>query len=192
VWERLKNQYPIVVTKCDNFKFPGKGERETLVTNRDGFLEIMALLPGRMGDHVRQELIDTYLRWIDGDPTLAEEVIDRIDNPVDLRRIELRAKTSRTNKALTSAISQCGGHGKVFAIVNGKNNQAIFGAKAKAIQAVGGQHSTRDNAVVSDVHLSMMAMAEDLEAHTFSLGSVVPAPNFCPLPLIQSNIPAKR
>jgi hypothetical protein len=38
------------------------------------------------------------------------------------------------------------------------------------------------------VHLSMMAMAEDLEAHTFSLGSVVPAPNFCPLPLIQSNI----
>ena len=37
VWKRLCVQFPEVLTKCDNFKFPGKGQRETPVASREGF-----------------------------------------------------------------------------------------------------------------------------------------------------------
>lgn len=36
-WERLIERYPEVVPKCDNFKFPGRGQRQTPVTDREGF-----------------------------------------------------------------------------------------------------------------------------------------------------------
>ena len=35
VWKRLCVSFPEVLTKCENFKFPGKGQRETPVANRE-------------------------------------------------------------------------------------------------------------------------------------------------------------
>lgn len=38
VWERLAERYSEVVTFCHNFKFAGKGQRETPVASREGIL----------------------------------------------------------------------------------------------------------------------------------------------------------
>jgi hypothetical protein len=32
VWKRLSNNYPEVVTKCDSFRFSGRGQQNTPVT----------------------------------------------------------------------------------------------------------------------------------------------------------------
>ena len=41
VWRRLTEQYPEVVTKCDNLKFKGAGQRNTPVTDKEGALYIL-------------------------------------------------------------------------------------------------------------------------------------------------------
>lgn len=43
VWKRLLAQYPDVVAKCENLKFPGPGQRETPVAGREGILYIIGL-----------------------------------------------------------------------------------------------------------------------------------------------------
>ena len=37
IWDRIKKEFPILLTKVDEWQFPGAGQRLTPVTNRDGF-----------------------------------------------------------------------------------------------------------------------------------------------------------
>jgi hypothetical protein len=49
ILKRLQEAYPEVVSACDTFKFQGRGQQETPVTNRQGLLLIHGLLPGVAG-----------------------------------------------------------------------------------------------------------------------------------------------
>jgi hypothetical protein len=60
VWQRLTAQYPEVVTKCYHFKFPGPGQRETPVADREGILYIIGLLPGVVGRSYRESALLEY------------------------------------------------------------------------------------------------------------------------------------
>lgn len=77
-WGRLSEQYPEVVAFRYNFKFPGKGQRETPVTDFQGFLEILVVLPGRLAARVREEAVRTLIRAMDGDLTLVDEILERV------------------------------------------------------------------------------------------------------------------
>jgi hypothetical protein len=174
IWDRIKKEFPILLTKVDEWQFPGAGQRLTPVTNRDGFVEILALLPGGPGDRTRHELVDKYTRYLDGDVSMIEEMIDRQENVEDLERVEARAKARLSQKALGSAIQACGGantrRANTYATVNDRNNLAVLGARAKAIQAAGGNRSTRDNTLVDKVRLSLIHTTEMLEAHSLGNG----------------------
>lgn len=50
-----------------------------------------------------------YARYKAGDATLAEEVIDRVENPDDLERIERRARAKSQYKRLSSVVFNNGG-----------------------------------------------------------------------------------
>ena len=89
VWERLTERYPEVVAKCHNFKFQGRGQRETPVTDREGILYIIGLLPGTAGRAYREAAAKVFLAYLDASPELAESVIDRA-KPEDLDRIQKR------------------------------------------------------------------------------------------------------
>jgi hypothetical protein len=101
----------------------------------------------------------TFKRYLEGDAGLAIEIIDRNNNPEDLKRIEQRIKTKISNKGLNSAISQAGG--TCFAAVADINNIAIVGGTAKQIQAARGVKKTRDG--LTRIELAMLETAELLE-----------------------------
>ncbi|WP_414589766.1 hypothetical protein [Scytonema sp. PCC 10023] len=53
-WKRLCDDYPEVLTKYDNFQFPGAGQRLTPVADTEGIFYIIGLLPGSVGHAYRE------------------------------------------------------------------------------------------------------------------------------------------
>ena len=54
VWKRLSDKDSSkVVTKCDNFQFPGQGQRSTPVTNLSGIFRIIIELPGNIPNKIK-------------------------------------------------------------------------------------------------------------------------------------------
>lgn len=75
-WNDLKEQFPEVVTRCDNFKFDGQGQRPTPVTNKEGLLHIIGLLPGAVGRSYREDAAKLMLSKVEG----RVEVVQNPDN----------------------------------------------------------------------------------------------------------------
>jgi hypothetical protein len=80
IYTRLCNQYPEVVEFCEDFQFPGKGQRNTPVTTRQGLLLIHGLLPGQAGSKYRQNTAEIIERFLRGDVTLAEQIIAQTED----------------------------------------------------------------------------------------------------------------
>ena len=71
---RLQEAYPEVTTLCSNFKFPGRGQRDTPVTDAEGIVTIVMLLPGRTAAMARQYAANVLVRYVGGDLSLVREV----------------------------------------------------------------------------------------------------------------------
>lgn len=87
-WNDLIERVPEVVQKVDNFQFPGRGQRLTPVASLQVFLEILVTLPGKIAAAVREQAVGTLIRAMQGDPSLAQEIIERIHRPHDLAGLE--------------------------------------------------------------------------------------------------------
>jgi KilA-N domain len=87
-WNVLVERVPEVVQKTDNFQFPGRGQRPTPIATLKSFLEILVLLPGKVAATVREKAVDTLVRAMNGDPSLAQEIIERIHDPRELASLE--------------------------------------------------------------------------------------------------------
>ena len=57
-----------------NFRFPGRGQRDTPVCEVRGIVEIIMILPGRHAAQVRKQAADLLCRWLGGDLSLVDEV----------------------------------------------------------------------------------------------------------------------
>jgi hypothetical protein len=53
-WIRLCEGFPEVLTKCQDLKFPGRGQKETPVADTEGIFYIIGLLPGAAGHTYRE------------------------------------------------------------------------------------------------------------------------------------------
>lgn len=159
-WDSLTERFPDVVAETDKFKFPGRGQRPTPVANEEALYNIFMLLPGSKAAEFRKWASSILTRYRRGDASLAEEIIDRNNNPEELKQIELRAKTKRTNKLLNSAIASHGGD--CYRQVANINNVAVTGKTAREIKAIRQVKHTRDG--MSDLELTMLAAAEELES----------------------------
>lgn len=53
VWKRICSHYPEVLTFCENFKFAGRGQRETPVADEEGIYQILMLCGGQKGHEFR-------------------------------------------------------------------------------------------------------------------------------------------
>ena len=73
-WARLKERHPEVITFCDDFQFPGQGQRPIPVADARGITEIIMLLPGNAAASFRKKSADVVVRYIGGDPSLVEEI----------------------------------------------------------------------------------------------------------------------
>ena len=75
LFQRLCEQFPEVNTICTYFKFPGRGQRETPVTDAEGITQIIMLLPGRAAAVARQSAANVVVRYLGGDVSLVREIM---------------------------------------------------------------------------------------------------------------------
>ena len=73
--DRLVTQFPEVCTTCTNLRFPGRGQRDTPVTDAEGIVTIIMLLPGRAAASMRQSAANVMVRYLGGDLSLVREVM---------------------------------------------------------------------------------------------------------------------
>ena len=72
--QRLSEAYPEVGLSWSNFKFSGRGQRGTPVTEARGCVELVMVLPGKAAARIRRAAADVMVRYLGGDPQLVEEV----------------------------------------------------------------------------------------------------------------------
>ena len=82
--QRLKEAYPEVTSDWCNFKFPGRGQRETPVTDAEGITQVIMLLPGRAAAIARQSAANVVVRYLGGDVSLVREVMANRDMQAQL------------------------------------------------------------------------------------------------------------
>lgn len=135
-WKTLVERHPEVVGKTDNFKFPGRGQRETPVTDREGWAYILGLLPGVMGRKYREPAANLVVRYLDGDIKLAAEVVDRNENQQDLEWLETRVRGKITRKRLTGIYKNRGVAGQGYGTCTNKLYIGLYGTTAKGLRAL--------------------------------------------------------
>ena len=163
VWKRLRKEYSEVLTFCQNFKFPGRGQRATPVTNKEGWAYILGLLPGVVGKKYREGAANLVLRYLDGDVKLAAEIADRNDNQEHLEWLEARIRSKLTRKHFTGALKARNVRGRGYAICTNRTYLGLFGGTAKQLKANKGlreKDSLRDNLSIAE--LNQTAFTEDL------------------------------
>jgi hypothetical protein len=135
VWKRLGERYPEVLTKCQNFKFSGRGQRETPVTDLKGWAYILGLLPGIMGHRYRESAASLVTRYLDADITIAEDIVERNDNDADLERLEARIRGKKIRKQHTRILMARGvKQSKEFAKCTNQTYSGLYGTNAAGLR----------------------------------------------------------
>jgi hypothetical protein len=84
LFQRLCEQFPEVRMICTYFKFPGRGQRDTPVTDAEGITQILMLLPGRAAAIARQSAANVVVRYLGGDTSLVREIMANRDMQAQL------------------------------------------------------------------------------------------------------------
>ena len=71
---RISTRYPEVQAICLDFKFNGRGQRETPVTDAKGIVEIIMLQTTKQAARVRRQAAELVCRYLGGDISLVDEV----------------------------------------------------------------------------------------------------------------------
>lgn len=75
MWNRLCSEYPDILAKCELSVLRGKdgrkGHKPTPVSDKEGTLYIIGLLPGAVGKTYREQAAKLVLRYLDADITPA-------------------------------------------------------------------------------------------------------------------------
>ena len=72
---RLKTTYPEVSSDWCLFRFGGRGQRDTPVTDARGAIELIMVLPGRAAAIARQSAANVVVRYLGGDASLVREIM---------------------------------------------------------------------------------------------------------------------
>lgn len=75
LWQRLGRYYPEVTALSSTFKFSGRGQNFTPVTDAEGIVTIIMLLHGRAAASARQSAANVFVRYLGGDLSLVQEVM---------------------------------------------------------------------------------------------------------------------
>ncbi len=71
---RLSDQHPEVGPNWPLYKFKGRRQRDTPVTDARGIVEVIMLLPGHQAARVRRQAAELLVRYLGGDLALVDEV----------------------------------------------------------------------------------------------------------------------
>lgn len=153
--KRIMAANPEVVTACDYFKFPGRGQRETPVATEEVLYQILMLTPGGRAAAFREWAAGIIA---DPDKALDHAVSKYVRQGKSAKWIRERLDGKVARHKLTDTLQQHGVMGKGFAICTDALNQGLFGKTAKELKAERGVLSTRDG--MDDLELSGLNFAE--------------------------------
>jgi hypothetical protein len=134
VWERLTESHPEVVGKCDNLKFPGRGQRETPVarTKEDAYV-ILGLLPGAVGRKYREDAARLFVAYLDNPAGLANSLVDRLSEN-EKERLEARLNGKRTRSCLSDNLKEAGVHTWGYGLCTNAIYEPVLGTDAKTLK----------------------------------------------------------
>lgn len=137
---RLYKAYPEVEASSFNFKFPGSGQRDTPVTDRQGIIRIVQLLPGRRAASFRDMLATLFERYLDADRSLADEIYARADARDSRLKDDQRVKSCESTKSHMQAVKESGAPSlarnpaRVYAHINEVENYTATGMHTREIR----------------------------------------------------------
>ena len=160
-WKSLSEHHPEVIGKTENFKFTGKGQRETPVANRENILYLIGLLPGAVGRSYRESAAKVFLAYLDASPELAGSIIDRA-TPENLKKIEERLKSKKIRVSFTSVLQDHGvKEGWQFGVCTNEIYKPLLGGTAKEVRKQKGlakSANLRDE--MDEVEIASVMLAE--------------------------------
>ena len=114
-YQRVMATHPDICTNCTNFRFPGRGQRDTPITGVRGAVEIVMVLPGHRAAQVRRAAAALLVRYLGGDMAIVGEVCamhgfqEQLDTemPNDARRMPGRAVEASNNAAPSMLVRAC-------------------------------------------------------------------------------------
>ncbi len=119
VWIKLTERFPEVLSKVEDFKFQGKGQKNTPVCTKETALEIIGLLPGATGKKYRALAAKLVLAYLENPAQLAENVIartevvspEKLDNlAAQIKEAQHRVKGIESRKSFTDVVNDQGRH----------------------------------------------------------------------------------
>lgn len=155
-FRRLEKQNPEVSDFCSDFKFPGRGQRETPVTDEEGMYRILMLCPGKRGAEFRK-----WAAGIIADPDKALDHAVRKYKRMGWsdRRIRSRLEGKIARHKLTDTLKAHGlTQGWEYARCSDAVNINMLGQTAKEYKAAHNVQHTRDG--MDDVMLSAYNLIE--------------------------------
>lgn len=114
-WKRLTETHSEVRTKCRNFRFTGRGQRDTPVAHdKEAVFYILGLLPGEVGRKYREQSAKLFTKWLENPAGLVCDLATRL-NEDQQEKLEARLKGIRTRRAFTDVLKEFGVVQKGFA-----------------------------------------------------------------------------
>ena len=111
VLRRLENQTPEVLTFCESFKFPGRGQHDTPICTLACAVKLLQVTPGEAGREARSQSAELLCRYYGGDLSLVGEVfgnaveqerlaVEEPMNPMGMFGVDVAARGGLTDAAM--------------------------------------------------------------------------------------------
>lgn len=134
VWERLTESHSEVVPKCENFRFHGRGQRDTPVarTKEDAYY-ILGLLPGEAGKRYREDAARLFTAFLTDPASVAAAAVARMSGE-EKDWLEARLVGKRTRHTFSDNLKEAGVQGYGYATCTNAVYEPVLGADAKTLK----------------------------------------------------------
>ena len=105
----IQQRYPEVQYKISNYKFPGRGQRDTPVADLATVYEILMVLPGRNAARTRSQAARLMVRYLGGDLTLIklpESLQEKLASEVVISSSEEKAERAEVSRQLAELLGK--------------------------------------------------------------------------------------
>ena len=159
-WRRLIETHPEVVAKCEDFRFTGRGQRDTPVAkDKEATFYILGLLPGEVGRKYREQSAKLFTRWLDDPAALVSDLAGQLDEDGQ-KLVEARLKGKRTRHMFTDVLKERGVQQHGYAHCTNAIYEPVLGASARGLKgriaereglAIAKVKNTRDHMTISEL-----------------------------------------
>lgn len=170
VWKRLGKDNPELVQLATRIQV-GRGQ-PTPFLDRPGLMQVLMAVQSRYLNKQGREILTAFRTWLAqlgdrylaGDITLADEIIEAQTDPEATRWVIRRAHHKHSSIILNSALARHGASKRGYSYVHDTLNVAVTGMTARQLQAMRGKPTTKDN--FDEQELAVHAMMQYATVNT--------------------------